>query len=318
TGSARDLRRPKVAVLLPCYNESASIVAVIDAMRAALPDAAIYVYDINSPDNTAALALGAGAIVGFEARKGKGNVVRRMFADVEADIYVMADGDGTYDATAAPRMIARLVDGDLDMVTGTREGAAQGAYRLGHRFGNALLTNLVTQLFGKRIGDMLSGYRIMSHRFVKSFPAMSQGFEIETELTVHALSLSLPTDEIGAPYGSRGADSASKLNTFRDGFRILGTILMLLYSERPLLFFGLFAGLATVISLFIAYPVFLDFWATGLVPRFPTAFLAMVLMLVALMCLCCGLILKTVTKGRQEMKHLAYLQIRSVRAALTR
>lgn len=314
----RALGQPDVAVLIPCYNEEASIVAVVDAMARALPDARIYVYDNNSTDHTAALARQAGATVGFEAAKGKGNVVRRMFADVDADIYVMVDGDDTYDASAAPRLIDRLVEGDLDMVTGAREVAAEGAYRFGHRFGNALLTNLVTRLFGKRTGDLLSGYRIMSRRFVKSFPALSQGFEIETELTVHAFGLNLPTDEIGAPYGARGEQSESKLNTIGDGFRILGTIIMLLYSERPLLFFSVLAGLAAGISLFISYPVLLDFWETGLVARFPTAILAMVLMLMAAICLCCGLILKTVTKGRQEMKRLAYLQIRAVRATLER
>lgn len=311
-------RQPEVAVIIPCHNEAASVVAVIDSLRAALPAARIHVYDNSSTDDTAARAREAGAIVGSEPLKGKGNVVRRMFADVEADVYVLVDGDGTYDASAAPRLIERLVDGNLDMVTGAREDAALGAYRRGHRFGNALLTGLVTRLFGKQTRDLLSGYRVMSRRFVKSFPALSQGFEIETELTVHAHGLYLPVEEIGTPYGVRGEQSESKLNTIRDGFRILGTIIMLLYSERPVLFFGALAAMVAAISLMIAYPVLLTFLESGLVPRFPTAILAMGLMLVALLCLVCGLILKTVTKGRQEVKRLAYLQIPSVRASLGR
>ena len=309
-------RQPEIAVLIPCHNESASIGLVVEAMRSALPTARIHAYDNSSTDETAARAREAGAIVGFEPLKGKGNVVRRMFADIEADVYVLIDGDETYDASAAPRLIEHLIAGNLDMVTGAREDTVQDAYRPGHRFGNAVLTGMVTRLFGRRTKDLLSGYRVMSRRFVKSFPALSHGFEIETELTVHAHGLGAPVDEIGTPYGARSHQSESKLNTIRDGFRILGTIIMLLYSERPVLFFGVFAGLVAALSLVIAYPVFMTFLETGQVPRLPTAILAMGLMIVALLGLACGLILKTVTKGRQEIKRLAYLRVPSVRATL--
>lgn len=307
------LAAPRIAVLVPCHNEAASIVSVISDMQAALPNARIHVYDNASTDNTAELARQAGALVGSEPLKGKGNVVRRMFADVDADIYVLVDGDATYDAAAAPAMVKHLIDNNLDMVTGTRETTVEEAYRPGHRSGNAVLTGLVTRLFGRPITDMLSGYRVMSRRFVKSFPVLSQGFEIETELTIHANELKLPVDEMPTAYGARGEESASKLNTIRDGFRILGTIVMLLYSERPVLFFGAIAAVAAILSLALAIPVIVTFVETGLVPRFPTAILSMVLGLVALLCLVCGLILKTVTKGRQEMKRLAYLQTPSVK-----
>ncbi len=314
--SPRALAQPEVAVLVPCYNEATSVGTVIRSMRAALPDARIYVYDNNSTDGTAALAREAGAIVSFEPARGKGKVVCRMFADVEADIYVLVDGDDTYDATMAPVLIESLVANNLDMVTGARESTEQEAYRLGHRFGNAMLTGLVARLFGRRTKDLLSGYRVMSRRFVKSFPTLSQGFEIETELTIHANGLNMPIDEIATAYRARDAESESKLNTIRDGMRILWTIVMLLYSERPALFFGVLASVAAALGLLMALPIFVTFFETKLVPRFPTVVLVVGLMLVSLLCLCCGLILRTVTKGRQEMKRLAYLQIPSVRAAL--
>jgi glycosyltransferase involved in cell wall biosynthesis len=308
--SAARVRLPqglRVAVLVPCYNEAAAIGTVVKQFRAALPGAAIHVYDNNSKDGTAKAAAKAGAIVGFENRQGKGHVVRRMFGDIDADVYVLVDGDATYDAPSAPKMIELLLREKLDMVVGSRVDQEVAAYRPGHRFGNWILTAFVTQTFGRAFTDILSGYRIFSRRFAKSFPALSTGFEIETELTVHALELGMPVAEIETPYYARLEGSASKLNTWRDGIRILWTIGKLFRSERPLRFFLLIALLFAVISIVIMIPVFRTFLATGLVPRLPTAILSTALMLLSFLSLMSGLILDTVSRGRREMKRLAYL-----------
>lgn len=301
---------PQIAVLIPCYNEAVAIPRVVAAFRAALPDAAIHVYDNNSTDGTSAAAEAAGALVRTEPQQGKGNVVRRMFADIEADIYVLVDGDDTYDAAAAPAMVAMLQGERLDMVTAIRVTEIVAAYRPGHRFGNLMLTGMVRLIFGDRITDMLSGYRAFSRRFVKSFPALAQGFETETEFTVHALELRLPVGEIKTAYKDRPPGSVSKLNTIRDGIRILRTILALIQRERPLAFFGLagLAMMAVAIGLFI--PVLAEFLRTGLVPRLPTAILSAGLVLGGLLSLAAGLILDTVTRGRLEAKRIAYLAIR--------
>lgn len=297
----------RVAVLIPCYNEAVAIPHVIAAFRAALPAAEIYVYDNNSADDTAAVARAAGARVGRERRQGKGHVVRRMFADVDADIFVLVDGDDTYEAAAAPAMIALLREETLDMVTGTRVGDAALAARRGHRFGNAVLTGLVARLFGAQVTDMLSGYRVFSRRFVKSFPALSAGFEIETELTVHALELALPIGEFPAAYRERPPGSASKLQTFTDGARILRLILVLVKDERPLPFFSS-AGLVLLLCGFaLGIPVVLEFLRIGLVPRLPTAIVAASLVALSFLSFACGLILDSVARGRREMKRLAYL-----------
>ncbi|WP_299622791.1 glycosyltransferase family 2 protein [Pelagibius sp.] len=300
---------PSVAVLLPCYNEEAAIGQVVRDFRAALPAARIFVYDNASSDRTAAVAREAGATVVCEALRGKGNVVRRMFADVEADIYVLADGDDTYDAAAAPRLIALLCQQQLDMVNGARQDSGTEAYRAGHRFGNRLFTGLVSHLFGKRFGDILSGYRVFSRRFVKSFPALAKGFEIETELTVHALELRMPVAEEPTAYKERPAGSESKLSTFRDGFRILRTIVRLAKDERPLAFFSAGAAVLAVSAIGLAIPLFVTYFETGLVPRLPTAVLVCALMLLASLGVACGLILDSVSLGRREMKRLHYLTL---------
>ncbi len=300
---------PSTAVLIPCYNEEVAIPNVVAAFRAALPDAIVYVYDNNSTDNTAQAAREAGAVVGHERLQGKGHVVRRMFADVDADIYVLVDGDETYDATAAPAMIELLRRDRLDMVTATRVSDAQGAYRRGHRAGNTLLTGLVAKLFGARVTDMLSGYRVFSRRFVKSFPALAGGFETETELTVHALQLALPLGELEAAYRERPVGSASKLHTVTDGLRILRLILMLVKDERPLPFFSLCGTGFFVLGIGLGIPVVLEFWRIGLVPRLPTAILAAMLVGLSFLSFACGLMLDSVGRGRREMKRLAYLSI---------
>lgn len=297
----------RISVLVPCYNEEAAVATVVADFRKALPSATIYVYDNNSRDRTAAVAREAGAIVRSEHRQGKGHVVRRMFADVEADVYVLVDGDATYDAPSAPRMIDRLLDDHLDMVVGLRVDQIQAAYRLGHRTGNRMLTGFLASTFGHTFKDILSGYRIFSRRFVKSFPVLSDGFEIETELAVYALELSLPVAEIETPYYARPEGSFSKLNTWRDGFRILGTMLKLYRSERPLRFFTVIGILLALASVILAIPIVITFIETGLVPRLPTAVLSMGLMIMALLSLSSGLVLDTVTRGRREMKMLAYL-----------
>ena len=299
----------RIAVLVPCYNEEAAIVAVVRDFRAALPAADIYVYDNLSEDATAERAREAGAIVRREERRGKGNVVRRMFADVEADIYVLVDGDDTYDAGAAPMLVRTLVEGGYDIVSGRRLAVGAHAYRSGHVFGNRLLTWLTALMFDMKLADLLTGYRVMSRRFVKSFPFTAEGFGIETELTVHAVRLLMPMIEVDTSYKERPAGSVSKLNTWGDGFRILATIIALVREERPLIFFaGLFALLAAV-SLIIGIPVIVDYLRTGLVPRLPTAVLATALMSLGFLALASGLILDTVTRGRWELKRTAYLRI---------
>ncbi|HEV8441847.1 MAG TPA: glycosyltransferase [Steroidobacteraceae bacterium] len=300
-------RRLEIAVLVPCLNEAAGIARVVESFRQALPDSRIYVYDNGSSDQTAAVALAAGAEVRTESLRGKGNVVRRMFADVEADVFVMVDGDGTYHAPSAPEMIELLVSRHLDMVCGKRVENDGGAYRSGHRLGNRVLTGLVATLFGNRVSDILSGYRVMSRRFVKSFPALSSGFETETELTVHALDLRAPVAEVATPYRSRAQGSVSKLNTFADGWRILRTIVRLVKEERPFAFFSSVAAFLATLAILLAIPLFITFFETGLVPRVPTAILCTGLILVAVSCFACGLILDTVTRGRRELKRMHYL-----------
>jgi glycosyltransferase involved in cell wall biosynthesis len=301
----------RIAVLIPCYNEEKTVAQVVRDFRAALPGAMIYVYDNNSADQTIARATETGAIVRSEKYQGKGNVMRRMFSDIEADIYVLVDGDSTYHAASAPEMVDKLLMEQLDMVVGTRLTAHEGdaSFRRGHEFGNHLLTGFVSLIFGRQLTDMLSGYRVMSRRFVKSFPALAQGFETETELTIHALELKMPIAEVVTPYGSRPEGSESKLSTYRDGWRILLTIIALFKKERPLVFFTILFGLLAALSIGLAIPVLLTYAETGLVPRFPTAILATGIMLLACLSLACGLILDTVTHGRRELKRLYYLNI---------
>jgi len=297
----------RVAVLVPCFNEEAAVATVIADFRKALPAAGIFVYDNNSSDRTVAVARDAGAEVRSERRQGKGHVVRRMFADIDADVYVLVDGDATYDAASAPRMIDALLSDHLDMVVGLRVDQAVAAWRPGHRIGNRILTGFLSSVFGQAFKDILSGYRVFSRRFVKSFPVLSDGFEIETELSVHALELALPVAEIETPYYARPEGSASKLNTYRDGFRILGTILKLYRSEKPLRFFTAIGIFLTLISVGLAIPVLVTYLEEGIVPRLPTAVLSMGLMILALLSVSSGLVLDTVTRGRREMKLLAYL-----------
>jgi glycosyltransferase involved in cell wall biosynthesis len=299
----------EVAVLIPCRNEAATIAKVVSDFRSALPDARIYVYDNASTDATADEAHRAGAIVRYELQAGKGNVVRRMFADIEADVFVLVDGDDTYDAAVAPALIERLLDGGLDMVNASRVAACQDAYRLGHRLGNRFFNAVVACVFGKRVTDMLSGYRVFSRRFVKSFPLLSTGFEVETELTVHALELRLPVSEVPITYRERPQGSTSKLHTYRDGLRILIMILRLIKEEKPLQFFSFFFVVLTVAAIAIEIPILITYLETRLVPRFPTAILGTGMMLLAFLSLTCGLILDTVTRGRIELKRLQYLSI---------
>jgi glycosyltransferase involved in cell wall biosynthesis len=297
----------RIAVLVPCFNEEAAIASVIADFRKALPSADIFVYDNNSSDRTVAVACEAGAEVRSERRQGKGHVVRRMFADVDADIYVLVDGDATYDAASAPRMIDALVSDHLDMVVGLRVDQAVAAWRPGHRIGNRMLTGFLSSVFGQAFTDILSGYRVFSRRFVKSFPVLSDGFEIETELTVHALELALPVAEIATPYYARPEGSVSKLNTWRDGLRILGTILKLYRSEKPLRFFTVIGAFLILISVGLAIPIIVTYLEEGIVPRLPTAVLSMGLMILAVLSVSSGLVLDTVTRGRREIKLLAYL-----------
>lgn len=302
----------RVAILLPCFNEEAAIGQTVAAFRAALPGARVYVYDNNSSDRTREVAASAGAIVRDERMQGKGHVVRRMFADVEADVYVMADGDMTYDAAAAPELVRRLVEERLDMVVGARRSEVEEAYRRGHRLGNRLFTGLLAGLFGRSFTDIFSGYRVFSRRFVKSFPALSRGFETETEISVHALELAMPVAEVVTAYGARPEGSHSKLSTYRDGWRIARTILHLFRIERPVLFYGGFAALLVALGLVLAVPLIVTFAQTGLVPRFPTAILITGLMIVAALSFAVGLILDTVVRGRREVRRLAYLSFPAV------
>ena len=300
---------PRIAVLIPCYNEEVAIPDTVAGFRAALPEAQVYVYDNNSKDKTKERARAAGAIVRTETLQGKGHVVRRMFSDIEADVYIMTDGDATYDPSAARRMIDLLLADNLDMVVGRRVHKETSAYRAGHVLGNRMLTGFLAQLFGQRFTDILSGYRVFSRRFAKSFPALSAGFETETELTVHALTLNLPIAEVETHYFARPEGSTSKLSTYRDGFRILKLMITLFKNERPIAFFGIAAGLLALVSIAISIPVLITYFETGLVPRFPTAILSASLMLAAFLSIVCGLVLDTVTRGRREFKRLQYLQI---------
>jgi glycosyltransferase involved in cell wall biosynthesis len=298
-----------IAVLIPCLNEATAIAKVIGDFRANLPTATIFVYDNGSTDDTVERARQAGAVTRIETLRGKGNVVRRMFADVEADVFVLVDGDDTYDAVAAPKLVEALLRNSLDMVNGSRRSTAQDAYRLGHRFGNRALTGTVAAFFGSRLTDLLSGYRVFSRRFVKSFPALASGFEIETELSVHALQLRMPLAELPTTYKERPRGSNSKLNTYKDGFRILRTIIYLVKEEKPFAFFSTVAALLALISLALGIPVILEFLHTHLVPRLPTALLAAAIAILSFLSFACALILDTVSRGRVETKRLAYLSI---------
>jgi len=297
----------RVAVLLPCYNEAKAIEKTVSQFKAALPQATIYVYDNNSSDDTAIVAAQAGAIVATERTQGKGHVVRRMFADIEADIYVLADGDATYDAASAGKMVNALTAENLDMVVGSRVAVELLAYRRGHRFGNRLMTGLLTWIFGRTFTDILSGYRVFSRRFVKSFPALSAGFEIETEISIHALALRMPVTEISTSYAPRGEGSFSKLSTMRDGWRILSTIITMFRNEKPLTFFGIISALVMFLAAALSVPLAITYLETGLVPRLPTAVLVTGLAILAALCVFAGLILDTVALGRREMRRLAYL-----------
>jgi len=301
--------QPRIAVLLPCYNEEAAIAATVAGFRKALPGATVYVYDNNSSDGTAKVAAKAGAIVRSERQQGKGHVVRRMFADVDADIYVMADGDLTYDPKAAPAMVKQLLDEQLDMVVGTRRHEEKEAYRRGHAAGNRAFTGLLAGLFGRSFSDIFSGYRVFSRRFVKSFPVLSSGFEIETEISVHALELRMPVGEVETAYAARPEGSQSKLSTYSDGWRILKTIVTLYRIERPVLFYGSIGALLVLAAILLAVPLVMTYLATGLVPRVPTAILVTGMIIVAVLSFFSGLILDTVTRGRREVRRLAYLSV---------
>ena len=299
---------PRIAVLLPCYNEEAAIGATVRGFREALPGAIVYVYDNNSRDRTREIAAEAGALVRTERQQGKGHVVRRMFADIDADVYVMADGDLTYDPKAAPTMVDMLLADQLDMIVGTRRHEEKDAYRGGHVLGNRLFTGILSGLFGRSFSDIFSGYRVFSRRFVKSFPVLSEGFEIETEMSVHALELRMPVGEVETSYGARPEGSHSKLSTYGDGWRILKTIGTLYRIERPVLFYGSIGALLVIAAIILAVPLVQTYLKTGLVPRFPTAILVTGMVIVAVLCLFAGLILDTVTRGRREMRRLAYLE----------
>ena len=312
-----ELRGLNVAVLLPCYNEGASIAGVVAGFHAVLPSARIYVYDNNSTDDTSAEAKRAGAIVVPSRRQGKGNVVRQMFADIEADVYVMADGDGTYDPIAAPQMVRKLLEERCDMIVGTRRDVTQDAGRKGHAFGNRLFNGIYQSLFGNDFSDIFSGYRAFSRRFAKSFPASSPGFEIETEMSVHASILRLPVSEMEFTYGRRQEGSVSKLSTFRDGLRILRMMVLLVKETRPFAFFGAISALLFLGCIGFAAPVVLGYMATGSVDRFPTWILSMTLLLAAMMTFIAGVILDSVARGRIEQKRIHYLSIPTARGERT-
>jgi glycosyltransferase involved in cell wall biosynthesis len=302
-------KHPRVAVLLPCYNEEATIGATVEGFRSALPTATVYVYDNNSRDRTSEIATASGAVVRSERQQGKGHVVRRMFADIDADVYVMADGDLTYDPQSAPEMVALLLAEQLDMVVGTRRHEAKEAYRGGHVLGNRIFTGLLAKLFGRSFNDIFSGYRVFSRRFVKSFPVLSSGFEIETEMSVHALELRMPVGEVETRYLARPEGSESKLSTYGDGWRILKTIATLYRVERPVLFYGGIGALLLIAALLLSIPLVMTYVETGLVPRLPTAVLVTGMTIVAVLCFFAGLILDTVTRGRRETRRLAYLSL---------
>lgn len=299
----------KIAVLLPCYNEAVAIAAVVSEFRAVLPMATIYVYDNNSTDDTAAVAKASGAEVRFEPRKGKGNVIRRMFAEIEADIYIMADGDLTYETAASPKLVKKLIDEKLDMVVGARveKQKKEATYRPGHRWGNLLFTKLVAYLFGHEFSDILSGYRVFSRRFVKSFPACATGFDTEAELTIHSLELKLPVGEVKTEYSDRIVGSQSKLKTYQDGARVLCRVLLMLKETRPLFFFGVLGFVLMLVSCVLAVPLFYSYLTTSMVPKIPTAILTVGVMLLAFMSFSCGVILDSVCRGRKERKYLHYL-----------
>lgn len=309
---------PRISVLIPCYNEEKTVAKVVSDFRDALPSATVFVFDNNSTDATVECAQTAGAIVRSEKRQGKGNVVRRMFSDIDADIYIIVDGDATYDASAAPEIVRRMLDEGLDFLNCVRVTELEAAYRPGHKFGNLMFTGMVRSIFGTEINDMLSGYKGLSKRFVKSFPALSQGFETETELAVHALELRMPIGELRTSYFDRPDGSESKLSTFRDGWRILRTVARLIRDERPLAFFSVMSALAAIVSLAFGLPVVYAFMKTGLVLKFPTAILAASLMMISMLSLVAGLILDTTTRGRREMKRLHYLSFPSIHAELMR
>jgi len=302
-------KQPRIAVLLPCFNEQATIGATVEGFRAALPGATVYVYDNNSSDGTRDVAARAGAVVRSERQQGKGHVVRRMFADVDADVYVMADGDLTYDPQAAPEMVSQLLAGQLDMVVGTRRHETAASERRGHLIGNRMFTGILASLFGRSFNDIFSGYRVFSRRFVKSFPVLSSGFEIETEMSVHALELRMPVGEVETLYLARPEGSESKLSTYGDGWRILRTIATLYRIERPTLFYGGIGALLLLAALLLSIPLVITYVETGLVPRLPTAILVTGMTIVAVLCFFAGLILDTVTRGRREMRRLAYLSL---------
>ena len=302
-------KQARIAVLLPCYNEEAAIAATVAGFKAALPQATIYVYDNNSRDRTREVAVEAGAVVRTEKQQGKGHVVRRMFADIDADVYLMADGDLTYDPKAAPAMVDLLLADQLDMVVGTRKHEEKEAYRRGHALGNRVFTGLLSGLFGRSFSDIFSGYRVFSRRFVKSFPVLSSGFEIETEISVHALELRMPVGEVETAYAARPEGSQSKLSTYSDGWRILKTIVTLYRVERPTLFYGGIGALLLALALVLSVPLVLTYLQTGLVPRVPTAILVTGMTIVAVLCFFTGLILDTVTRGRREVRRLHYLSL---------
>lgn len=302
----------QVAVLIPCFNEEAAITQVVEDFKSALPSADIYVFDNNSTDQTVALAIAAGAMVSHVPFRGKGNVVRRMFADIEADIFVLVDGDATYHAPSATLLIRKLIDEQLDMVVGVRQHEEKNAYRPGHEFGNRLLTGCVSSIFGGKFTDMLSGYRVFSRRYVKSFPALAHGFETETELTVHALELRMPYGEMITPYGVRPEGSVSKLSTYKDGLRILKTIIKLYATERPLLFYSIIGLVFAFVGIALSIPLAITYFETGLVPRIPTAILSTGLLLSGVTSFVAGLILQATTLSRREFKRLSYLAIPAI------
>jgi glycosyltransferase involved in cell wall biosynthesis len=299
----------EIAILVPCHNEEVTIAKVVNDFRAQLPHASVYVYDNNSTDDTSQAAADAGAIVHKETQQGKGHVVRRMFSDIDASVFVLVDGDDTYDAASVRTLIDTLLNEQVDTVNARRVSSVGKAYRFGHQFGNRLLTSIVNWLFGKRCADILSGYRVFSRRFVKSFPALSTGFEIETELTVHGLSLNIPMAEVDTPYKDRPDDSSSKLNTYRDGFRILWTIMILTKDYRPFFFYSIISSALALLSLALGIPIVFEFLDTGLVLRFPTAFLSASVMVLAFLSVATGLILDSVARGRREVKRLHYLSL---------
>lgn len=304
-----DTPSPSIAVLLPCYNEEHAIAAVVQGFKSALPEATIYVYDNNSTDDTCARAVEAGAVVRTESRQGKGNVIRRMFSDIDADFYIMADGDGTYEAADAPTLLTAAIDERLDMVVGNRKDINVDAGRAGHAFGNTIFNLLFRQMFAAGFSDIFSGYRVFSRRFVKSFPALSSGFEIETELSVHALTLKLPFREIEVSYGTRLEGSVSKLSTFGDGFRISSMFVLLMKESRPFVFFGYLTIFALLISAFFGVPVLIEYFQTGFVTLIPRWILSVGMLMVSLVMFICGLILDSVARGRTEHKRMAYLAI---------